>query len=120
VDTRTKIAEAAQCARRLDELRSAVPGVRVVSGYFDPLLAGHAARLDRAREGSGALAVVVLDPPEPILPARARAELVAALEAVSLVLVPAPGEQFAADQRLEDRDLEERSLFAEHVRRRQS
>ena len=59
----------------------------LVIGYFDPVTAGHAERL--AALGSG-LTVAILDPPDPLLPARARAELVAALRCVDHVFVGVP------------------------------
>jgi len=61
----------------------------VVTGYFDPLLAEHARRLEGLRGPNETLLVVVRDPEHPLLPARARAELVAALRAVDLVVVAA-------------------------------
>ena len=72
-------------ARRLREEGKTL---KVVVGYFDPVLAAHARRLMDAREGAAALAVIIADPPRPILPARARAELVAALEAADYVVLP--------------------------------
>ena len=72
-------------ARRLREEGQTL---KVVVGYFDPVLAAHARRLKDAREGAAALAVIIADPPRPILPARARAELVAALEAADYVVLP--------------------------------
>lgn len=62
--------------------------ITVVSGYFDPLLAGHARRLGEIAAPGGILVAVVTEPERPILPARARAELVAALAVVDYV-VPA-------------------------------
>jgi bifunctional ADP-heptose synthase (sugar kinase/adenylyltransferase) len=56
-------------------------------GYFDPLLAAHARRL---REIAGPASVVfaaIREPERPILPARARAELVAALAAIDCVIL---------------------------------
>ena len=120
MDTRSKIVEGAECAARLEQCKAARPGLRVVSGFFDPLLAWHAERLAAARNGASALAVVVLEPPQPILSARARAELVAALAAVDLVLLPSGQAAAAAEIRIEDEDLARRAAFIEHVRERQS
>jgi hypothetical protein len=53
--------------------------VSVVIGWFDPLLAEHATRLAESAQPGNRLIVAVTDPPDPLLPARARAELVAAL-----------------------------------------
>ena len=120
MDTRDKIASGADCAPRLAGLRLSCPALRVVSGYFDPLLAGHAATLEEAAAGAPALAVVVLDPPGAILPARARAELVASLASVSLVLLPSAGDSIPADASLEARQLAMRERFIAHVHERQS
>jgi bifunctional ADP-heptose synthase (sugar kinase/adenylyltransferase) len=62
--------------------------VRIVTGPFDPLLAGHTRRLSRVQDGPGALIVVVTTSGEQVLPVRARAELVAALSAVDYVVIP--------------------------------
>ncbi len=59
----------------------------LVTGFFDPLLAGHARRLAALRRDGYRLAVLLSDPPDPVLPLRARAELVAALGAVDFVLL---------------------------------
>lgn len=61
--------------------------MKLVTGCFDPLLAGHARRLGEIARSEGALFVAVLDPVQPILPARARAELVAALGVVDYVVL---------------------------------
>lgn len=78
LDTRQKIVD-----------RSLVPpgDYLYVSGWFDPLIAAHAARLAELRLRHTGLVVVITDPPHPILPARARAELVAALAAVDFVVL---------------------------------
>ena len=79
LDTRRKIV-------RPESIDQAVP-ITLVSGYFDPLLASHAAKLAEIRRPGRKLAVVVCEPPEPVTPLLARAELVAALKAVDYVLV---------------------------------
>lgn len=80
-----------------------------VSGYFDPLTAGHARRLEALRPKNGAcLVVVIAEPVRPVLPARARAELVAALGCVDYVVIA--GE---ADVHLES---EHAALYEELVR----
>ena len=59
-----------------------------MTGCFDPLLAGHARRL-RQIGGPGCVLIVILATPRnSILPARARAELVAALSVVDYVVLP--------------------------------
>ena len=59
----------------------------LVIGYFDPVTADHASRLAELGEG---LTVAIADPPDPLLPARARAELVAALRCVKHVVMGDP------------------------------
>jgi len=82
LDTRIKILDWSAAERLILERPH-----RIVTGHFDPLLAAQARRLTEiARDGSP-LMVIVTDPPEPLLPAHARAELVAALGAVQCVAV---------------------------------
>lgn len=108
MDTRSKIVDTKEVLKRTNG-----KPIRWVSGYFDPLLAEHARRLRRLRTPGTALAVVIEDPPQPLLPQRARAELVAALAAVDYVVIEA-GE--VTHQRLEDLPIRER--FCEYVDRR--
>ena len=81
MDTRSKIlssSEAGQLALR----------ATVVSGYFDPVLAWHASRLQELKaelKGGLPLLALIATPPKPILSARARAELVAGLKVVDHV-----------------------------------
>ena len=60
----------------------------IVAGYFDPMLAAHAARLEEIASGGEPVVVVIDNPPDPILPAGARAELVAGLAVVQKVILP--------------------------------
>jgi bifunctional ADP-heptose synthase (sugar kinase/adenylyltransferase) len=65
------------------------------TGHFDPLLAEHAALLHQAASDGNVLIVEIANPPQPLLPQRARAELVAALADVNYVVMtdreaPAP------------------------------
>lgn len=87
--------------------------MRWVRGFFDPLLAEHARRLGQLRSADSCLAVVIEDPAQPLLPIRARAELVAGLAAVDFVVLDATG---VAARDLEDSTIRER--FSYHVRRR--
>jgi bifunctional ADP-heptose synthase (sugar kinase/adenylyltransferase) len=76
------------------------PGAVCAIGYFDPLLAAHAAQLELLKGGGTALVVCVADPEDPILPREARAELVAALRCVdAVVLDSSPLPPDAADLR---------------------
>ncbi len=85
MDTRNKIVDWPQAEHILRQGSNTV-----VTGYFDPLLASHARRLAELA-AAGPLVVVIADPPQPLLPARARAELVAALQAVEYVVLPPDG-----------------------------
>lgn len=65
---------------------------RLVIGYFDPMLAAHAQRIREARTGAGLLVVLIDSPENPLLPASARANLIAGLQAVDYVVVPGEGD----------------------------
>lgn len=111
MDTRTKIVPSFEASNR-----------KTVIGYFDPMHAGHVRRLQELCAASGdRIAVVIADPPQPILPTRARAELVAALDCVESVVLLADAH---ADSLLATRPgiVDERSAdtrrartFAQHV-----
>ena len=90
----------------------------MVSGYFDPLLASHARRLSQLRSGRTPLLVLVSTPPDPILPARARAELVASLSVVDHVAEAAEGIEVQIN--LEQEDDARLEKLIEHVHSRQS
>ena len=84
MDTRTKIIDADHAAR------IAQAGATVVSGYFDPMIASHAKRLAALKRPGAPLLVLIAAPSDPILDARARAQLVAGLSVVDYVC-DAPG-----------------------------
>ncbi len=126
MDTRKKIIslrDAAEVAAR-----ERIRGKRVVVdvGYYDPVTAEHARRLEALRQNECVLLAVVVDPPEPLLETRARAELVAALRAVDYVVAAGsepPGDfltllEGAAVNRSEQTDLELRQRLIEHVQAR--
>jgi bifunctional ADP-heptose synthase (sugar kinase/adenylyltransferase) len=126
MDTRTKIIEVQCAAERVRELRDRGGAVKVLTGYFDVLVAEHVERLREIGRTPGALFVIVVDPPAPLLGARARAELVAALAMVDYV-VPATGQsaaellcRFAASEivREESADLLRTERLSQHVQRR--
>jgi bifunctional ADP-heptose synthase (sugar kinase/adenylyltransferase) len=82
LDTRTKIIgfeEAVAIAEKQP--------VRWVTGHFDPLLVEHARRVREFIAVGQTLIVVVTNPEHPLLPLRARAELVAALAGVDYVVM---------------------------------
>ena len=87
----------------------------VVSGYFDPLLELHVERLEALSAELGPLTVLLLDPPDKILPAASRAAVVAGLACVETVLLgdgsPLPG----ARLKFEEEDAVLRAGFLQHV-----
>ena len=85
---------------------------QIVRGHFDPLLAEHARLLADAAMPGKPLAVIVTNPASPLLPARARAELVAGLATVAYVAIAE--DSSGADARQDDITLR----FIEHVRQR--
>lgn len=84
---------------------------RWVQGRFGPLLAAHVRRLRESAPPGQALVVEVTSPPNPLLPARARAELVAALAMVDFVVIRPEAVSSARDDDITDG-------FVEHVLRR--
>jgi bifunctional ADP-heptose synthase (sugar kinase/adenylyltransferase) len=126
MDTRAKIIDAQRAAALAQELRARGTSLKLITGYFDVLIAEHVRRLREIHNGSGAVFVVIIDPPAPVLAARARAELVAALAMVDYV-VPA-GEQavgellaqFRASEIVQEEtaDLLRARRLAEHVQSR--
>jgi hypothetical protein len=122
MDTRAKIIDLASAAR----LRR--PGVRLklVTGYFDVLTPDLVRRLRSLSDG-GRLIAFVLDPPNPLLPSRARAELAASLSMIDYVLLlPEVGlerslEEIRPDEvvREETADGKRSRALIEHVHQRQ-
>jgi hypothetical protein len=112
VDTRTKIVPGDEAAKL------AATGAFVVSGYFDPMVASHARCLAGLKPDGKPLLVLVATPDDPILPARARAELVASLGIVNYVAEFAPGITVQVNIELEDEIRLEKLI--EHVHARQS
>jgi bifunctional ADP-heptose synthase (sugar kinase/adenylyltransferase) len=112
LDTRRKIIDTAEARRQ------AAAGAQVVSGYFDPLTAAHARRLAELKREGARLLIAIAMPADVILPARARAELVAALAAVDYVTESVDGLDPAV--RLEAEDEARRAALIRHVNARQS
>ena len=95
-------------------------GARIVSGYFDPITMAHAERL-KGLKSDGPLVVLIATPANPILPAEARANLVAALACVDAVTIiggayPAGLEPHV---QLETEDAARLEQLIEHVQSRQ-
>ena len=111
MDTRTKIIDAAQAAR------IAQAGATVVSGHFDPMVASHAERLAALKQNGKPLLILIATPDDPILPALARAQLVAGLAAVDFVC-DAP-EDLAPHVALETEHRERLVKLIQHVHARQ-
>jgi hypothetical protein len=111
MDTRNKIVTAAEA------VCIAARAATVVSGYFDPLLASHAARLKEIKRGGVPLIVAITSSPDSILPARARAELVAGLRVVDYVTESLDG--LVPHVRLEEEDAARLDKLIEHVHSRQ-
>jgi len=111
LDTRTKIVDAAQA------VHLANGGATVVSGYFDPMFASHAERLASLKRDGEPLLVLISTPPDPILPAAARAQLVAGLSVVDYVC-DTPND-LAPQIALEDEHAQLLARLIEHVQARQ-
>lgn len=113
MDTRIKIISN-------DEAR-AIQGAKIVSGYFDPVTSEHAERLRGLKESSRPLLILIGTPPDPILPAEARAQLVAALKCVDYVTIangPHPS-GLTPHVQLEAEDTERLEKLIRHVHARQ-
>ena len=95
VDTRSKILTQAQAVEHAGNLRADGRALTVVTGFFDPMLAEHARHLASLARPGTALMVVIHSPAAPLLPARGRAEMIAALTVVDHVVLAAGGESDA-------------------------
>jgi hypothetical protein len=111
MDTREKIIDATQAAA------IAASGATVVSGYFDPLVASHAERLSALKPNGQKLLVLIATPDNAILPAAARAELVAGLRAVDYVAELTGS--LAPHIQLEQEDNQRFAALLQHVHARQ-
>jgi bifunctional ADP-heptose synthase (sugar kinase/adenylyltransferase) len=114
VDTRKKIIAAEAAPDIALQCRAAGKAVILVTGFFDPLLAAHARRLEEIARAGGALFVAVQDPARPLLSAQARAELVAGLRVVDYVIL---GGTIAADAVFHEEAADQRRTqeLAQHV-----
>jgi len=111
LDTRSKILTAEEALRKF-------PGAVYATAYFDPMLAGNAQRIAELVDGGRTVVVVITDPPEPILPARSRAELAASLRNTAAVVIGTSGLDPAKLVSLEAQDIESRDGLTAHVHRR--
>lgn len=123
MDTRSKILSRAAAV-------ALPPPLTLVTGYFDILRAEHARDLQQARDRAPTrpLMVVVFTGLNPLLPPRARAELVAALRMVDYVVTADDGDRDSLIEalkpallvRLEAADQRRARQLMEHVQRRQT
>jgi hypothetical protein len=121
LDTRQKILSQEQAAATIQRPFLAI------AGHFDPMTAEIARRVSSLCRPGLRIAVIVTDPPDPILPQRARAELAAALEAVDYVVEAKDNTSAEIVARLkpdeiiqeEAADLRRTQDLIAHVRRRQ-
>jgi hypothetical protein len=111
LDTRTKIIDATQAAR------IAQAGATVVSGFFDPMIASHAERLTALKREGTPLLVLIATPPDAILPAPARAQLIAGLSIVDYVCDAPDG--ITSQIHLEEEHAELLTQLIDHVHARQ-
>jgi bifunctional ADP-heptose synthase (sugar kinase/adenylyltransferase) len=86
MDTRAKIIDLASATAIATSLQGQGARLKLVAGYFDVLTPDHVRRLWALSNGERIIAVV-LDPPDPLLPPRARAELAASLSMIDYVLL---------------------------------
>ena len=101
----------------MEEARKLTAGqpTRWVAGDFDPLLAAHIRLLRELAAPDRLLVVAVNDLARPLLPSRARAELVAALAMVDYVVPDGSGGSF---EQLNDASVTEHLVA--HIARRHS
>ena len=100
LDTRSKILPISRAAEFADAV--------FVAMHLDPLTTAHARRLAEIAAGGRRVVVLLSDPPAPLLPLAARAELAASLASVSAVMVVDFVSELAAD-------LERRDALVHHV-----
>jgi hypothetical protein len=87
----------------------------MISGYFDPLLALHVERLEALATEMGPLTIILLDPPDAILPAEARAAVVAGLGCVEAVVIGDGAQPPEGRLPFEEEDGVLRAGFLQHV-----
>jgi bifunctional ADP-heptose synthase (sugar kinase/adenylyltransferase) len=97
LDTRSKIISEEEARQRLRGQPA-----QWLAGHFDPLLAEHVQRLRQHSAPDRLLVVEITNPVRPLLPQRARAELVAALAMVDYVVLK-NGEAASEDAAITER-----------------
>jgi bifunctional ADP-heptose synthase (sugar kinase/adenylyltransferase) len=107
LDTRTKILPWADFTQ--------TAGTKV-AGYFDPLTVEHSDRLQELAASGGPLCIAIYNPDRPLLPAEARAALMASLDCVQAVAIAEAELPNAIDVRAED--LKRRESMMAHVHSR--
>ena len=121
LDTRHKILSPEEAAATIQRPFLAI------AGHFDPMTAAIARRITDFRRPGLRIAVIVTDPPDPVLPQRARAELAAALSSVDYVVAAKDNTSAEITARLqpdeviqeEAADLRRTQDLISHVRSRQ-
>jgi hypothetical protein len=113
LDTRTKIVE----PRSLPSGGS----VMVIVGYFDPIYAAGVRAIRELAPAESLVLAAIADPPEPLLPLRARAELAAALDCIDYVTTDIDAAMALPEAKVSDirsDDLRRRNELVQHVVRR--
>jgi hypothetical protein len=87
LDTREKIVDLSEAVKKVS-----TGEWTIVPGFFDPLTATQAKRVSALGESGRKLAAVVFHGEQTLLPAQARAALVAGLRAIDLVAIAPEGE----------------------------
>jgi len=126
VDTRIKILSEDEAQRVARQLRGAGVRLRLVTGYFDPVLAAHVRRLNELAAPNTTLMVLVDSARDTLLDARSRAELLASLRIVDYVVVPGGGEVAGIMERIgpdtlcreEDADRQRTKQLSDRIRER--
>ena len=86
MDTRDKILTCSRARSEAEALHASATAFQVVTGYFDVLQPALLEELERCAVPGMRLFAVVLEPANPILASRARAELAAALRVIDYVV----------------------------------
>ncbi len=99
----------------------ATTGSIIVSGFFDPITSAHAERLQALKHPSQPLLILIATPANPILPAEARAVLLAGLACVDYVTIIGSvyPDGLNPHTQLEAEDAERLEQLIRHVQARQ-